>query len=138
MTREFTTENLEFYKEDEEGEKIIKERKIERMTDEKLVKEIVNVVSSKSEYKQIVAFWNPVESPGKPSGWNCTFRTQNIPLSQTCDDKVIKCPETPLCLCFEYKDRGYWVMKVVKENKEWVTRIEGIRIMMRGASLVQR
>ncbi len=138
MTREFTTENLEFYKEDEEGEKIIKERKIERMTDEKLVKEIVNVVSSKSEYRQIVAFWNPVESPGKPSGWNCTFRTQIIPLSQTCDHKVIKRLETPVCLCFEYKDKGYWVMKVVKEDKKWVTRIEGIRIMTRGASLVQR
>ncbi|GAI32050.1 unnamed protein product [marine sediment metagenome] len=127
------TENLEFYKEDEEGEKIIKEKIIERMTDEELAKEIANVVLSKSEYKQIVTFWNPIELPMNPPGWNCTFRTQIIPLSQTCDDEVIKHSETPLCLSFEYRDKEYWVMKVVKEDKKYRGRIEGIRIMMRGA-----
>jgi len=127
------TENLEFYKEDEEGEKIIKEKIIERMTDEELAKEIANVVLSKSEYKQIVTFWNPIELPMNPPGWNCTFRTQIIPLSQTYDDEVIKHSETPLCLSFEYRDKEYWVMKVVKEDKKYRGRIEGIRIMMRGA-----
>ena len=127
------TEKFEFYKEDKGVEKIVKEKKIPTMTDEQLAKKIVDVVSSESEYKQLVAFWNPVELPGKRPGWNCTFRTQIIPLSQTCDDKVINHPETPLCLSFEYRDKGYWVMKVVKEDKKCRGRIEGIRIMMRGA-----
>lgn len=129
------TIEFKFYKEDKGVEKIVKEKKIERMTDEKLTEEIANVISSKSEYKQIVAWWNPVPivSSGKSSEWDCTLRTQIIPLSQTCDYKAIKHPETPLCLSFEYRDKEYWVMRVEKAiNEGWRKRIEVIRIMIRG------
>lgn len=129
---------FKFYKEDKGVEKIVKEKKIERMTDEKLAEEIADVVSRETEYKQMVAWWNPIETPGKPPGWDCTFRTQIIPLSQTCDYKAIEHKETPLCLSFEYRDKEYWVMKVVKEDKKCKGRIEGIRTMIRGALEAKR
>lgn len=130
--KDVVTEKLEFYKENKGVEKIVKEKEIERMTNKKLAEEIANVVSSKSEYKQIVAWWNiiPIDSSGKSSGWDCTFRTQSIPLSQTCDYKAIMA--APLCLSFEYRDKGYWVMRVENiMNESWNQRIEKIRERMR-------
>lgn len=120
-------EKLEFYEEDKGVEKIVKEKKIPAMIDEELAKEIANVVSRESEYKQIVACWIP-------NRWNCTFRTSIVPLGDTTDSRVVSQPETPACLSFEYRDKGYWVMRVEKAiNKTWDERIEGIRKMMRGA-----
>lgn len=122
-------ENLEFYKEGEEGEKIVKEKKIERETSEQLAKEVANVVSGKSEYKQIVVWWNVVKDK-----WNCTFRTCIIPLEDTTDSKAVNHPGTPLCLFFEYGDKEYWIMRVEKViDEKWNEAIEGIREIMRGA-----
>ena len=124
------TEKLEFYKENRGVEKIVKEKKIPIMTDKELAKEIANVVSRESEYKQIVAWWSP-------NIWNCTFRTSIVPLGDTTDSKVVNQPETPACLSFEYRDKGYWVMRVEKPiNKTWDQRIEEIRTMMRGTHAI--
>lgn len=123
------TEKLEFYKEGKDLEKIVKEKKIEREIIEQLAKEIANVVSSKSEYKQIVVWWNVEDK------WDCTFRTQIIPLSQTCAYKAIGYKETPLCLSFEYGNYGnkeYWVMRVEKViNEKWNKIIKEIRNRIR-------
>lgn len=120
---------FEFYEEEEGGEKIVKEKKTEIMTDEELVEEVADAVLRESEYKQIVVWWNR-ETLEKPQGWDCTFRTQIIPLSQTCDYEAIK--QTPLCLYFEYKDKQYWITQVGKEDKKYRGRIEGVRMMIRG------
>lgn len=133
------TEKLEFYKEDKGVEKIVKEKKILTMTNEELAKEIANVVSRKSEYKQIVAWWNPIEKQRKPPGWNCTFRTCIVPLGDTTDSRTVNHPETPACLSFEYRDKGYWVMRVEKTiDEEWDEMIDEIRKMMRGTLEVKK
>jgi len=123
------TEKLEFYKEDKDVEKIVKEKKTEGETIEQLAKELGNVVSGKSEYKQIVVWWNVVKDK-----WNCTFRTCIIPIGDTTDRRAVNNRETPVCLSFEYLDKKYWVMRVEKViNDEWNEIIEEIRKMLRGA-----
>lgn len=129
-----TTEKLEFYKEEKGAEKIVKEKKIEidlneQFPNEQLAKEIAHVVSSKSEYKQIVVWLNLAKKK-----WDCTFRTYIIPLKDTKDSRAIYHQKTPACLSFEYRDKKYWVMRVEKViDEEWDEEIEKIREMMRGA-----
>lgn len=123
------TENFEFYKEDKGVEKIVKEKKTETETNEQLTEEITNVISSKSEYKQIVVWFNVVRDK-----WDCTFRTCIIPLGDTIDSESVNHPDTPACLSFEYRDQGYWVMRVEKAiDEEWHKIIKAIRKLMREA-----
>lgn len=129
------TEEFKFHKEDEEGEKIVKEKKIPKMTDKELAEEIADVVSRKSEYKQIVAWWNPIEGKEKRPGWNCTFRTYIVPLKDTTDITAINSKVTPACFSYKYRDKGGWVMKVEKAID--VVRIPGIEVE-KGGEMIEK
>lgn len=98
---------FEFFKKNDE-ERIVKRRRIERLTNEELKKELVNVISGESAYKQIVV-WETIRE-----GWTCTFRSQIVgPEQIEKEDEAKDCPDQDFFLVYlEYnKDEEYWVIR---------------------------
>ena len=100
-----------FYK-DEQGEKVIGINCIEEINTSELRGKILNVISSKSEYKQIVIFGGLADNH-----WCYMSLTQFIPIEKI---KNVAQPNL-LRVYFKYEREGYWI---VKGNKDIIDRIK--------------
>ncbi len=121
-------EEFEFYDEkDGSGQKIARVKRVPKLDGEKLGEIIINTISTKNEYRQLIVFWSAISV-----SWYCEFRTEIVPLEQTWLEerkKVIY----PVSL--EYKNERYWIIKRNKgpDNNKWMLEVGKIKKIIQKA-----